>query len=144
VGALDSATLCGTNSLFLLEDIETIADEKAFFHLLRHGETHPVNLLLTSKLNAKELHFTLPDLRSRLLALPTAAIVPPDEALLGVFLAKWFADRQMRVSEDVISYILRRIERSFDAAQRVAQVIERYNVENKKPVTIPAIKPFLQ
>ncbi len=57
----------------------------------------------------------LPDLVSRLNALPVVEILPPDDALLRGVLVKHFADRQIAVAESIISFILVRMPRSMEA-----------------------------
>ena len=49
--------------------------------------------------------WALPDLRSRLRALPLVGNEMPDEALLGAVLVKLFADRQLTVEPQVVELI---------------------------------------
>ena len=76
-------------------------------------------MLLTSRAPPGELELRLPDLRSRLRALPLVAIAPPDEALLKAVLVKQFADRQLAVEPHVIDYLALHMERSMEAAAAV-------------------------
>ena len=59
----------------------------------------------------------LPDLASRLRAVPVVTLAAPDDAMLRAVLVKLFADRQIAVDEALISYLMVRIERSFAAAR---------------------------
>ena len=68
-----------------------------------------VQILITSRLAPGEIEFTLPDLRSRLRALPLVPIAPPDDGLLQAVLVKLFADRQLEVEPHVVSYLCRHI-----------------------------------
>ena len=79
----------------------------------------------------------LPDLRSRLLAAPAAAILPPDEELLRHYLHKYFADRQLRVGDEAIDYLARRAERSFSAVFELAQRVEKQALASHRDITIP-------
>jgi chromosomal replication initiation ATPase DnaA len=132
------------SSFAVLEDIHAITNEAALFHLLRHAENERVFLLLSSRMSAQSLPFTLPDLTSRLRSLPGIQIEAPDQVLLQVFMHKCFSDRQLRVSEDVIAYLVRRIERSFDAAYRVVEAVEHHSSETKRDITIPMVKPLVE
>jgi len=144
IGTASSEHLWRGASHAVLEDIHSGIDETALFHMLRHAETQGLFLLLTSGVRAKQLPFTLPDLRSRLLALPAAVIHAPDEALLKAYLFKCFADHQLRVNEEVITYCVRRMERSFVAAHALAEALEAYALENRREITIPVVKNILQ
>lgn len=144
LGKIPSEEVWTDASYGVLEDIESIRDEAALFHLLRHAELHGLALLLTARSDAKQLGFTLPDLRSRLLALPVAELFPPDEIALMGFLMKYFSDHQLRVGEDVISYMAKRMERSFASALEMAEKIARSSIEAKREITIPFVRSLLQ
>ena len=76
----------------------------------------------------------LPDLASRLRALPVVSIAPPDDVLLATVMMKLFADRQLAVDDRLISYLLARIERSFAAVQAVVAELDREALRLKRPV----------
>ena len=101
----------------LVEDLHAgIGDERALFHLLNLVREHKLSMLLTSRTPPGEISAGLPDLRSRLRALPVVVIAPPDEALLKAVLVKHFTDRQLAVEPHLVAYIALRMERSMEAA----------------------------
>jgi chromosomal replication initiation ATPase DnaA len=122
-----------------VEDVPQIAGdpeaETALFHLhnLVLAEGH--SLLLTGTAAVPHWGIHLPDLISRLGALSTAELRPPDDTLLTAVLAKLFADRQIVPKPDVIAYLIRRMDRSFDAARTVVAEIDALSLSRKKPVT---------
>ena len=73
-------------------------------------------LLLTARTLPQSWPTPIPDLRSRLNALPVAEIHEPDDVVLEGVLRKFFRERSIRPADDVYSYLLRRIERSVPAA----------------------------
>jgi chromosomal replication initiation ATPase DnaA len=120
----------------LVEDLHAgIADERALFHLLNRVREDKLTLLLTSRILPGELQADLPDLRSRLRALPVVAIDPPDEALLKAVLVKHFADRQLAVEPHLVAYIALRMERSMEAAARIVAEIDRAAMASHRKVT---------
>jgi chromosomal replication initiation ATPase DnaA len=52
-------------------------------------------------------------------------------------LFKHFADRQLRVSPDVVAYVAKRIERSFTAAEAFAARLDSAALSGGRRVTIP-------
>jgi chromosomal replication initiation ATPase DnaA len=64
----------------------------------------------------------LADLRSRLNALPIAEIEEPDDAILERLLRKFFRERNIKPADDLIPYLLRRIERS---ARKAREIVSR-------------------
>jgi chromosomal replication initiation ATPase DnaA len=119
-----------------VEDLHAgIGDERVLFHLLNLAREHRLSILLTSRRPPGELAIALPDLRSRLRAIPIARIEPPDEALLGALLVKLFADRQLAVEPHVVSYIARHIARSTEAATGIVAELDRRSLATRRKVT---------
>lgn len=143
LGVLSSTQIFGNATHAVLEDIHAGIDEVALFHLLRHAESHGSYLLFSACLPVRQLGFSLADLRSRLLALPAAAIGAPDEELLAGFLLKGFADRQLRVNREVIEFTLKRMERSFLAAQALVERLEERAVQSGRLITVPLVKSII-
>lgn len=112
-----------------------IADERVLFHLLNLAREHRLSILLTSRSDPGELDIRLPDLRSRLRAVPLVRIESPDEALVKAVLVKLFADRQLAVEPHVISYLGLHLDRSLEAANTVVAAIDRLSLERKRKVT---------
>ena len=67
-------------------------------------------LLLTGRAAPGRWPVEIPDLASRLAALPIARVDPPDDALLSSLMVKLFADRQLQVAPEVIRYLSLRID----------------------------------
>jgi chromosomal replication initiation ATPase DnaA len=119
-----------------IENLEAgVGDEKALFHALNVAREHKLSLLFTSRVAPGDLTIALPDLRSRLRALPVVAIDPPDHSLLQGLLVKLFEDRQLAVEPTVISHLARHMERSTVAAQRLVSAIDRRALETHRKVT---------
>ena len=94
-----------------------------------------LSMLLTSRVPPGELDVALPDLRSRLRALPLVTISPPDETLLKAVLVKHFADRQLVVEPHVISYMALHMEQSMEAAAAVVAEIDSAALASHRKVT---------
>lgn len=121
----------------VVEDIDRgICNEKVLFHLLNLAREKRGALLLTSRLPPGEIGgLSVPDLRSRLRAIPPVAIAPPDEALLRSVLVKLFADRQLLVEPHVVSYLALHMERSMEAATRLVAACDRLSLAKQRKVT---------
>lgn len=117
--------------------------EEALFHLYNLLLERKGHLLLAADCPAREWPFTLPDLKSRLMAAPAAALNSPDDELMAVVLTKLFSDRQIFVPQEVVEFILPRIERSFLALRDTVDKIDRKALSEKRPVTIPLIRDIL-
>ena len=128
---------------WVLDDAEPVLDENAllsFFNRLRESGGH---LLLTARRPVGAWSLRLPDLASRLRAAPVVAIGAPDDALLGAVLLKLFADRQLMVSEALIEYLVRHMERSFGAAQAVVAALDSMSLRLQRPITVALARSLL-
>lgn len=144
LGSVTSDILWQENKYALMENIDSITDQTSFFHLIRHAETSNRFLLMTSRLPPRELSFSLPDLSSRLLALPCAALALPDDTLLQIVIAKFFADRQLRIGNDIAEYIIKRSERSLNFLLPLLQRVETTSLATRREITLPFLRTIMQ
>lgn len=112
-----------------VEDVPDIAEnadaQKALFHLHNLALVQGHRLLLTGEAPPNLWNLSLPDLQSRVQGATHVALQPPDDALLSAVLAKLFADRQITPKPDVIPFLVTHIDRSFQAAARVVDQLDR-------------------
>jgi len=125
-----------------IDDAEQ-APEEPLLHFYNSALERGASLLLTLPAPPASLLLALPDLASRLRALPVVGIAPPDDALLGAVLVKQFADRQIRFAPGVIAYLVARIERSFAAAASVAARLDDAALSAARPITVKLAREVL-
>ena len=130
----------------VIEDVDRLVDlpgpaarqvETLIFHLFNLAGAEDTALLLTGRAAPGRWSIATPDLASRLSALPHVSIASPDDTLLSSILRKLMADRQMKMNEDVVTYLLRRMERSFAAAEVLVEQLDRLALARRKPITRP-------
>ena len=63
--------------------------------------------------------------------------------LLGSVLIKLFSDRQLSVNNDVVKYVLPRMERSFGAARELVERADREALANKQKISVPLMRKIL-
>jgi chromosomal replication initiation ATPase DnaA len=124
-----------TGALVLEDLIPGGFDERALFHLINLARQEEAHLLLTAKTEPAGWSIALPDLASRLRAIPVVSLSPPDDALLRAVLVKLFADRQLMVEESLVAYLVVRLERSFAAARAVVATLDAEALRRKRPVS---------
>lgn len=141
--ALDPPALL-TAPAVVLDDADQGVDEVSLFHLYNAARDAGKSILLTARTPASRWAITLPDLRSRLQAAPAAEIGAPDDAVIAGVLVKQFTDRQIKIGAEVIDYLLRHMDRSFEAAHQTVAAADALSLAEKRPVTIPLLKRILQ
>lgn len=137
------------NQPLLLDSVPSLQDATNaddLFHLLNHVKHGGVKgrILLVSEHSPAQTPCSLPDLASRIKALPTAQLPAPDDTLLQAVWFKAFADKQLQVSPAVIEYLCAHCERSFAAIHELALQLDRAALAQKRAVTIPLIKSLLR
>ena len=126
-----------------IEDAGKLLDEKALFHLLNLARQQSGSVLITAQSRPEQWKTELPDLLSRLRAIPVLEILPPDDALLRGVLVKLFFDRQIAAEESTISFMLTRMPRSLGAARLLVAEIDRRALEERAEVTRPFVAKVL-
>ncbi len=123
--------------------IGTREAEEPLFHLYNMFKEEGRTMLLTSRAAPSHLDFAILDLASRLRAAPCTNIMSPDETLLRNVIVKMFADRQLSISEEVLNYIIPRMERSFVAARDIVEKADALALSKKRAISIPLIRDVL-
>ena len=148
LGRREPRALLGGAKAAVLDDLETALTaaperEAALFHLLGLLGERAGYLLITGREAPARWRLRLADLRSRLSAAQVAALGPPDDGLIAAVMVKLFADRQLSVGEEVIRYLLPRMERSFAAASALVEAIDRTSLARRRPITISVVRSVL-
>jgi chromosomal replication initiation ATPase DnaA len=117
--------------------------DEALFHLLNRTAEDATSLLILSPEPVAGRAWCLPDLVSRLRALNLVRLERPDDALLCRLLEKYFADRQLAVSHEVIDYMVGRMERSFLAVQTIAAAMDRRSLAERRNLTLPLAREIM-
>jgi len=110
-------------------------DEAGLFHLFNTVRESGTHMLLTARRFPAAWGVRLPDLASRLKAATTIEIHEPDDLLLSGVITKLFADRQVEVDQQVVQFLVKRIERSLATAIRVVDRLDRRALEDKSRIT---------
>jgi len=131
-GGLTSALATGA---LVVEDAPTGVDERVLFHLMNMAREERAFLLFTARTAPTTWTVAIPDLASRLRALPVATLLAPDDAMLRAVIVKLALDRQLALDETVVSYLLTRIERSFAAARAAVIALDNEALRRGRPVT---------
>ena len=140
----DPFAVLGEARAVIIEDGEGLIDQIALFHLYNAVKEEGRFLLLTGRMPPARWPVSLADLSSRLSSIPAVAIQRPDDGLMAALVVKLFADRQLKISQDALSYLLARMERSFDAAREIVERADRVSLSTHRPIAIPLIRDVLE
>jgi chromosomal replication initiation ATPase DnaA len=136
--ALTAAAVPGAlaTGALVVDDLKSAdLDERALFHLMNLAREDAAFVLITARTPPTALQIELRDLRSRLRAVPTVLLLPPDDQLFRALIVKFCADRQLIVDETVVSYLTSRIERSYAAVRQAVELLDTEALRLGRPVT---------
>lgn len=125
----------------VVEGVDHIKSETALFHLYNQVQEAGGALLMTAH---KTPIFSLPDLRSRLNAIPKAIISIPDDELIYAVLMKAFYERHVSLDPAVLEYAVRHIERSFRVMRAVIKTADALSLSSGRKITIPVMKQAIE
>lgn len=128
----------------LIENADEGAPDELLFHLINRAGAEGCSLLLTARTPPSTWTAQLPDLRSRLNALTVALLPEPDDEVLEGVLRKLFRDRNIRPSDELVSYLIKRIERSAPFARRIVDRLDELADAEQKPVSRALARQILE
>lgn len=119
----------------VIDPVEGRPDEEIFHAWNRAHEVRRPLLLVSDTLPA-QWPVILPDLRSRLMAVPVATIAQPDDDLALSLIERLFADRATPIAPDLPAYLVARIERSYAAIHRVVRLLDEVALAERKRIGV--------
>jgi len=118
--------------------------ERTLFHLYNMIVARRGHLMFCAEAPPSRWPLRLADLRSRVAAAAVVTIDPPDDGLLETLLAKLFADRQLVIDRGTIIYIVTHMERSFDAARRLVDAVDRAALAARRRPSLGLVREVLE
>ncbi len=139
VGAIFHA--CGGR--LVIDDADAERDEAMLWRVLDLSRVEGGAVLLVGASPPSHWNVSIPDLRSRLSALPVARLGEPDEALMEVVLRRICREQFIQLSDDAARFLVRRLPRTFAAARSWAAALDADLVRGARPVTMAGAKKAL-
>lgn len=143
LGEILAETLLEGADAFVLELPDMVVQEEALAQLINAALAKQVLLLVTSRIPLAQRVVKRPDLGSRFKAIPEVVLQAPDDALLVALFAKAFADRQVRAGEDVVLYLVKRIERSGAQVARLVAQLDAKALAAGQALSVPFVRDTL-
>ncbi len=148
LSAAEPPALLGAATACALDDVEhALDDDQAcagrLLHLYNMIAERGGHMLLIGRAAPAHWPVSVPDLRTRLAAIPAIELAAPDDAMIEAVMVKLFADRQLRVGHEVVQFLLPRMERSFIAARALVDALDRAALVGGREVTVPLARAVL-
>ena len=141
---IDPFYLSFYNKCIVIDNIENINNENILFNLFNSIKDEEGYLLLLGRLPPSRWMINLPDLKSRLLSIPSIEILSPDEISLKKILIDKCKNHALVLSEEAANYAIIRIPRTFIAINRLADEINLVSLSQKKKLSLSIVKEAIK
>ncbi|ODP39477.1 chromosomal replication initiator DnaA [Sphingomonas turrisvirgatae] len=121
--SLLARTMVARSGGAVIDDAD-LQSETMLFHAWNEAQSERRPLFLVANDAPPEWDVKLPDLRSRLASSPLARIDEPDDALAVGILRQFFDRHELVAQDDVVAWVMRRIERTYLSILRTGEALE--------------------
>ncbi len=119
--------------------------QKNLFHLINQvKQQQKYGVILSEPMDEQGDIIVLADLLSRLSQMPLFKLEEPDDDLLKALIVKLFSDRQLRITEAQINWMIPRIRRSFSFVEKYVDALDKASLAHKKSITQTMLKKELE
>ena len=135
-------------SLVCMDDLDAIAGkdewEIAMFNLFNRLKDADIPLVMSARNSPSGLPVCLPDLKSRLAWDLSFRLRPMDESLKMIALKRRAEARGFALSDGVMEYLIRRVNRDTHNLFRWLDRLETHSLAAQKKLTVPFVKRILE
>ena len=128
-----------SQNVLIIEDIDFFNDEVLFQTILNDFISKNKFIYLTSNKLSGSIRFKLKDLISRLNSLVAVAITNPSDELFYQILTKMLSDKQINITKKEVDFVLKNIERSYEAASKFVKNLDELSLLYKKKINTKII-----
>ncbi len=118
-------------------------NENQLYSTLNHINQLNKSIIINSTIDLKKLNIKLNDLKSRLNSFMKIKILLPEDDLLRVIISKTFSDKQIKLSNKNLEFIIKNIERSYEKISKFIKDIDNLSLSTGKSININLIKKVL-
>ncbi len=133
-----------TKEALIIENLNHKVNENILFSIWNLALQDNKYFLITSNESINTYKFKLPDLRSRVNSCLIIGINLPSDELINVIIAKNFSDKQIKVEQKYIDYIIKRIDRSYEKISQFILILDKYSLKKGMPISLKLIKEVLK
>lgn len=134
--------------LVAIDDVEQLAGradwERALFNLFNLARDAGCRLLVASRIPAKQLPLTLPDLRSRLTWGVTYRLKPLSDEQRRQLVINLASRRGLNMPDEVARYLVERHERDTHSLVRLVERLDRDSLAEQRRLSIPFVRTRLE
>jgi chromosomal replication initiation ATPase DnaA len=127
----------------IIDDYSNNIEEKLFYSLLNQSFQSNQYVIINSIKSIKISTVVLNDLKSRFDNFIDVGIDLPTDDLIRVILTKNFSDKQVKIESNLLEYIIKNIDRSYEAIFDLIHKLDDFSLSAGRSTNINLIKKAL-
>jgi chromosomal replication initiation ATPase DnaA len=127
----------------IVDDYENNIDEKLLYSFLNQCHLSNQYIIINSLKPIQSFEINLDDLKSRFSSFVNIGIDLPTDELIKVIISKNFSDKQVKIENKLLEYILKNIDRSYEGIFELIDKLDSVSLSSGKSININLIKKAL-
>ena len=132
-----------TKECLILDEYKNNVDEKLFYSILNQSYLSNQYIIINSLSPIQNFEVKLSDLKSRFNSFVNIGIDLPTDELIKVIISKNFSDKQVKIESKSLEYIIKNIDRSYEAIFDLIDKLDDFSLSTGKSININLIKKAL-
>jgi chromosomal replication initiation ATPase DnaA len=139
----DSLPLIKLKECLIIDEYEKNIEEKLFYSILNQCLLSSQYIIINSLKPIQSFEAELNDLKSRFSSFVNVCIDLPTDELIKVIITKNFSDKQVKVDNKILEYIVKNIDRSYEDIFDLIDKLDNFSLSTGKSININLIKKAL-
>jgi len=142
---LDNKTLSDIKikECLIVDEYNNNIEEKLFYSVLNQSSLSNQYIIINSSKPIQSFELKLNDLKSRFSSFVNIGIDLPTDELIKVIISKNFSDKQVKIETKLLEYIIKNIDRSYEAVFDLINKLDDFSLSTGKSININLIKKAL-
>ena len=136
-------SLVKTKDCLIIDEYKNNVEEKLFYSILSQCYLANQYIIINSLEPIQSFKVELKDLKSRFESFINIGIDLPTDELIKVIIGKNFSDKQVKIDDKLLEYIIKNIERSYKSIFDLIDKLDSFSLSTGKSININLIKKVL-
>ena len=139
----NSLSLIKLKECFIIDEYQNNVEEKLFYTILNQCYLSNQYIIINSSKPIQLFEIKLNDLKSRFGSFVNVGIDLPTDELIKVIISKNFSDKQVKLDNKLLEYILKNVDRSYEGILYLIDKLDSLSLSTGKSININLIKKAL-
>ena len=127
----------------IIDEYQNNLEEKLFYSILNQCHLSNQYIIINSLKPIQLFEVQLNDLKSRFSSFVNIGIDLPTDELIKVIISKNFSDKQVKIDNKLLEFILKNIDRSYEGIFELIEKLDSLSLSTGKSININLIKKAL-